>query len=1163
MGTAPKFIHLAVRSAYSLLEGALPVAKLVKLAAADDMPAVAITDTNNLFGALEFSEAASKAGVQPIVGLTLSVDFADEEQPGRRPKGPESYPVIRLLAQNDAGYRAMMALSSAAFVDHDPQKTPHVPFCLLEKYGGDIIALTGGPFGAVDIALGLGQGERAKTRLLSLRDIFSGRLYVELQRHGLTAQKKIEAQLVDLAYEASLPLVATNDAHFVSAEDYEAHDALICIAQGRVVAEEDRPKLTPEHRFKTAGEMAELFDDLPEALDNSLEIARRCTGRPHLRAPILPSFGAEDDVDDDDNADILNVEGLELERLAKQGLTQRLAAHGTAPGYSEEDYWRRLDEEVGIIRDMGFPGYFLIVFDIIRWSKAQGIPVGPGRGSGAASLVALVLSITDLDPLRFGLLFERFLNPERVSMPDFDIDFCPERRDEVIGYIRDRYGADRVAQIITFGKLQARAVLRDVGRVLQMPYGQVDRLCKMVPNNPANPVTLEEAIAGEASLAEERDGDQTVARLLEIGLRLEGLYRHASTHAAGVVIADRPLIDLVPLYRDPRSEMLVTQYNMKWVEQAGLVKFDILGLKTLTVLKKTAALIAEGGKSIELGALPLDDKPTYEMLARAETAGVFQFESAGMRDLLFKANPSNFEDLIALIALFRPGPMENIPKYLASKHGKEKPEFLHDTIVPVVADTYGVIIYQEQVMQIAQVFAGYSLGEADLLRRAMGKKIKSEMDAQRARFVEGAAANGVEKSRAIYVFELVDKFAGYGFNKAHSAAYALIAYQTAYLKANFPVEFLAASMTLDMANTDKLSVFREEAVRLDVAIDPPDINTGGVDFIVENGRIAYGLAAIKNVGRQAIESIVEQRSSGSFKNLGDFASRIDPQAVNRRALENLARAGSFDKLEPNRAAVLDGLHMILQTAARAVGDRTAGQNDLFVGGESGKAAEIHLPATEPWEPLERLNQEFEALGFYLSGHPLDEFKDELARAKVSSWREFETAVRDHGHSGGLIAGIVTSYRNRRSRSGSSFAFVGFSDQSGHFEAVVFSDVLADAAELFEVGQSVILGVEADVDADRVRLRVQSVRAVGAGAGINRTSSRREAARLRIFVNDSEPLKALGNRLEANGGGEVCVVVLDKHSGCEVEIRLAENYQLGPKIEAAIKAVPGVVATDTG
>ena len=1167
MGPAPVFVHLAVRSAYSLLEGALRIPKLVELAVADGMPAVAITDTNNLFGALEFAETVAKAGVQPIVGLTLSVDFADEEVTGRRPKGLETFPAIRLLAQNQTGYGHLMALSSVSFLDHDPQKPPHVPLAALKRHGEDLIALTGGPLGPVDMALGLGQGERAKSRQQTLQAIFGDRLYVELQRHGLSSQNRIEADLVDLAYGASLPLVATNDAHFVSKDDYEAHDALICIAQGRVVAEEDRPKLTPEHRFKTMNEMAELFADLPEALANTCEIARRCTGRPHLHDPILPNFGAGDDAADA-AADVTMVEGRELERQAKEGLAQRLAAHGTAPGFTEEDYWRRLDEEVGIIRGMGFPGYFLIVSDIIKWSKAQRIPVGPGRGSGAGSLVAFVLTITDLDPLRFGLLFERFLNPERVSMPDFDIDFCPDRRDEVIGYIRDKYGHDRVAQIITFGKLQARAVLRDVGRVLQMPYGQVDRLCKMVPNNPASPVTLEEAIASETSLAEERDGDDTVARLLKIGLRLEGLYRHASTHAAGVVIADRPLVDLVPLYRDPRSELLVTQFNMKWVEQAGLVKFDILGLKTLTVLEKAAGLIAARGVSIDLGALPLDDKPTYEMLARAETAGVFQFESAGMRDLLFKAHPSNFEDLIALIALFRPGPMENIPKYLACKHGEEKPEFLHETIVPVVADTYGVIIYQEQVMQIAQVFAGYSLGEADLLRRAMGKKIKSEMDAQRARFIEGAAARGVEDARASYVFDLVNKFAGYGFNKSHSAAYALIAYQTAYLKANYPVEFLAASMTLDMANTDKLSAFREEAMRLDITIDPPSINTSGVEFTVDNGRIAYGLAALKNVGRQAAKAIVDQRKTGgAFEGIGDFARRIDPQAVNRRALENLVRAGAFDTLEPNRAAVLDGLDRILQTASRAIGDRTAGQNDLFVGGEGGRAPDLQLPGTDPWGPLERLNQEFEALGFYLSGHPLDAYKQMLTRARVMSWRDFETAVRDRGHTAGRIAGTVTSCRNRRARSGSRFAFVGFSDQTGQFEAVVFADMLAEAGDLLKVGEAVILGVEADIDGERVRLRVQSVEALDQSDKGPRNDNgskggkAREFTNLRIFINDAEPLDALGLRLETEGRGEVSVVVMDKGTGREVELRLAKTYKLGTEIERAIKAVPGVVALE--
>lgn len=1160
---AAQFVHLSVHSAYSLLEGALRIPKLISLAEANEMPALAITDTNNLFGALEFAQSAAKAGIQPIIGILLSVDFGDEEISNRSPAGAEAIPTLTLLAKDEAGYTNLMALTSSAFIDSDPEKSAYVTLEFLAGHSEGLIALSGGATGPINAALVLGQPARAEKRLKSLHDLFADRFYVELQRHGVNEQIRIESDLVDLAYKANLPLVATNAAHFVSADDYQAHDALICIAEGRVVAEENRRKLTPDHRFKSASEMVELFADVPEAIQNTIEIAKRCAVRPRLRDPMLPDFSTGASSDDGEEASTgeassapIKDEGAELQRQAEEGLRARLDAHGLAPGFTEKDYADRLALEVGIIRDMGFPGYFLIVADIIKWSKAHDISVGPGRGSGAGSLVAWVLTVTDLDPLRFGLLFERFLNPERVSMPDFDIDFCPERREDVIGYIRDKYGADRVAQIITFGKLQARAVLRDVGRVLQMPYGQVDRLCKLVPNNPANPVTLQEAITSETALQEERDGDETVARLLEIGLKLEGLYRHASTHAAGVVIGDRPLQQLVPLYRDPRSEMLVTQFNMKWVEQAGLVKFDILGLKTLTVLEKAVQLVAKRGIEVDLGSLPLGDKPTYEMLARAETAGVFQFESAGMRDLLFKAHPTNFEDLIALVALFRPGPMENIPKYLASKHGEENPEFLHETIEPVVKDTYGVIIYQEQVMQIAQVFAGYSLGEADLLRRAMGKKIKAEMDAQRVRFIEGAAEQDVPKERANYVFDLVDKFAGYGFNKSHSAAYALVAYQTAYLKANHPVEFLAASMTLDMGNTDKLAQFREEALRLDIAINPPDINTSGVEFLVSEGRILYSLAALKNVGRQAVEALVAGRNEdGDFLSIGEFASRIDPHSVNRRALENLARAGAFDKLEANRAAVLGGLDGILQMASRANGDRTSGQNDLFVGGDSGKAPELYLSQVKPWEPLERLGEEFDAVGFYLSGHPLDAYEAVLARAKIKGWRDFETDARDNGHSAGRLAGTVTSRRDRRAKSGSKFAFVGFSDATGQFEAVIFSDELAAYDEILRVGQAVILRVEADVDGDRVRLRVQSVEALGDEAKVLELSS------VKVFVKDESPLEALNSRLSEEGRGKVAVVVMDGSQGREIEVCLAKTYKLGPEVERAIKAVPGVIALE--
>ena len=607
-----------------------------------------------------------------------------------------------------------------------------------------------------------------------------------------------------------LPIVATNEVYFASADDYEAHDALLCIAGGSYVTEDNRRRVSREHYFKTADQMAELFADLPEALANTIEIATRCAYRPTGRKPILPRYVKA--AAHATEAEILELETTELRAQAEAGLEHRLASHALAPGYSREDYQKRLTFEVDVISRMKYPGYFLIVADFIKWAKGSGIPVGPGRGSGAGSVVAWALTITDLDPLRFGLLFERFLNPERVSMPDFDIDFCQDRRDEVIRYVQNKYGADHVAQIITHGKLQARAVLRDVGRVLQMPYGQVDKLCKMVPNNPTNPVTLRQAIDGEPKLQEARDSEPMVARLLEIAQKLEGLYRHASTHAAGIVIGDRPLDELVPLYRDPKSSFPITQFNWKLVEAAGLVKFDFLGLKTLTVLQKAVELIKRGrGIDIDLAGLPLDDRKSYEMLARADTIGVFQLEGTGMRDSLKRLKPDRFEDIIAMVALYRPGPMDNIPTYINRKHGEEPLDCLHAMLAPILKETYGVIIYQEQVMQIAQVMAGFSLGEADLLRRAMGKKDKREMAQQKTRFVDGAIRNGVKRADAEYIFELVDKFAGYGFNKSHAAAYALVSYQTAYLKANFREEFLAASMTLDMGNTDKLAMFVAEA----------------------------------------------------------------------------------------------------------------------------------------------------------------------------------------------------------------------------------------------------------------------------------------------------------------------------------------------------------------
>ena len=837
--TAPKYVHLKVHSAYSLLEGALQIGRIAKLAVANGMPAVGLTDTNNMFGALEFSEKLAEAGLQPIVGCTLQTDMRETggaptayARPGANEPPTKLAGAVAAFARTELGYANLMKLASACHLKPADTEPPHVKIDDLADLSGDLIVLTGGPDGPVDAAIRAGQPELARKRLERLHGIFNGALFVEIQRHGLEHEAATEPQLLELAYDLGIPIVATNECYFATPDDHEAHDALICIADGAYVTEEKRRRYTREHYFKSPEEMAALFADLPEALASTIEIAKRCTFRPTGRKPILPRFVAAPPGASEE--DRLELEAAELRREAEAGLKARLATEPLAPGFTAADYAKRLAYEVDVIAQMKFPGYFLIVADFIKWAKANGIPVGPGRGSGAGSVVAWSLTITDLDPLRFGLLFERFLNPERISMPDFDIDFCQDRRDEVIRYVQGKYGADRVAQIITHGKLQARAVLRDVGRVLQMPYGQVDRLCKLVPNNPANPVTLAQAIEIEPKLQEARDSEPVVARLLEIAQKLEGLYRHASTHAAGMVIGDRPLDELVPLYRDPKSSFPITQFNWKLVEEAGLVKFDFLGLKTLTVLKKAVDLIRRGrGIEVDLLKLPLDDRKTYELLARADTVGVFQLEGTGVRDCLKRLKPDRFEDIMAMTALYRPGPMDNIPTYINRKHGEEPVDYLHPMLEPILKETHGVIIYQEQVLQIAQVMAGYSLGQADILRKAMGKKDKAIMAKQQAEFVAGAVKKGVARDEAAYIFELVDKFAGYGFNKAHTAAYAHVAYYTAYLKANFREEFLAASMTLDMGNTEKLSMYTAEAKKSGIAILPPCINASEVDFLAE------------------------------------------------------------------------------------------------------------------------------------------------------------------------------------------------------------------------------------------------------------------------------------------------------------------------------------------
>jgi len=1132
---AEGFVHLRVRSAYSLLEGAIKADAIGALAVANGMPAVALTDRANLFGALEFSVVTKEMGVQPIIGCALPVTGIGEGPPERWARTP----TVVLLAQNATGWRNLTELSSAAFLDVEASESPHVPWSKVAARAGGLILLSGGADGPVDPLFAAGRTAEGRATLDEMRRVFEDRLYVELQRHNLGSQATAEPALVAWAYDTDTPLVATNDVYFAKAETHGAHDALLCIADGAFLGQEDRRRVSPEHWFKSASDMRRLFADLPEAADNTLEIARRCAFMVRKREPILPRFPTVAGRSEEE----------ELARQAREGLRARLDAAPPAEG--ETPYWDRLEREIGVIQSMGFSGYFLIVSDFMKWAVAQDIPVGPGRGSGAGSVVAWSLLITGIDPLRFGLLFERFLNPERVSMPDFDIDFCQERREDVIAYVQGKYGADRVAQIITFGTLQARAVLRDVGRVMQLPLGQVDRLAKMIPNNPANPVTLARAIDLEPRLQAARGDDEAVAEVLDTALQLEGLYRNASTHAAGLVIADRPLTELAPLYRDPRSSLPATQFNMKWVESAGLVKFDFLGLKTLTVLHRAAKHLERRGAGVALDLLPLDDAATYDLISSGHTVGVFQMEGQGMRDTLRKLRPASVEEITALISLYRPGPMDSIDEYVDCKMGR-RPVRILPGLEAALAETWGVIVYQEQVMQIAQILAGYSLGEADLLRRAMGKKKKEEMDQQRARFLTGAAAHGLAAGDAAAMFERMAKFAGYGFNKCHAAPYALIAYQTAWLKANAPVEFFAASMSLDISNTDKLALFYQDAKRLGVAILAPDVNRSGADFGVEEGQVLYALGAVRNVGQQAMAHVAEVREiGGRFADIFDFLERIDPRAVNKRALENLARAGAFDAIHPNRAQIVAAADSLIAYAQSVAADRASAQESLF--GEQAEAARPRLPKTEPWNPVEKLDAELAAVGFYLSGHPLGDMVEVLRRHRATLFID-ALAAAAAGAEAFRMAGMVRRRQERSSStsSGGKFAFVSLSDPTGEYEVLFPPETLRRCRDVLEPGRAVVLKVRAKAADGEVRF-------FGDDAQPLERAIEQVAAGLRIHLSPAvAELDVLKKRLQPSqsGGGEV-IFVAAFAGGREVEMKLPGRYQLDPALRGALKIAPGV------
>ena len=1163
MSSAAQFVHLRVHSEYSLLQGAIRLKSLPDLCIEADMPAVAVTDKNNLFCALEFSVSASSKGVQPIIGCQIDIQYTD-------PKVGESLPKVApiiLIAQSEKGYQNLMKLNSCLYLDEDKRGFPRVDLIQLKDHSDDLICLSGGPDGPLGSLIEEGQIDKAINYASNLLEIFGDRFYIELQRHpeedGLPAlEQKTEPFFLKIATEMEIPVVATNDVHFLTSEAYESHDALLCIADGAYVdQQEPRRRLTRQHYFKTSSEMLALFADIPEAIENTIEIAKRCSFMVSCRDPILPKF-ADDEV-------------AELRRQANEGLQKRLSVIPHAA--SIEDYQKRLDFELNVIINMGFPGYFLIVADFIQWSKKNKIPVGPGRGSGAGSLVAYSLTITDLDPIRYSLLFERFLNPDRVSMPDFDIDFCMDRREEVIRYVQEKYGHDRVGQIITFGALLSKAAIRDIGRVLQMPYGQVDRLAKMIPVEGVKPVSIEKAIEEEPRLKEEAKNEEVVQRLLHYGKEVEGLLRNAATHAAGVVIGDRPLDSLVPLYKDQKSDMPATQYNMKWVEQSGLVKFDFLGLKTLTVIQNAVELILKSGRPLhvsadgselyapqtgaenEINAIPLDDEATYQLYSSAKTYAVFQVESQGMMDALKRMKPNCIEDIVALVALYRPGPMENIPAYCEVKNGLKERISIHPLIDDILEETQGIIVYQEQVMQIAQVMAGYSLGEADLLRRAMGKKIKEAMDAERPKFEKGAAENGVDTSKASEIFDLLEKFANYGFNKSHAAAYAVVSYQTAWLKTNHPLEFMAGVMNCDIHLTEKLAIYFEKVVKkeLELSFVPPCINKSNATFSVVNGDLVYGLGALKNVGIEAMQLITEARGSTSFSTLFDFARRVDLKRIGKRPLEMLVRAGAFDQLDSNRKRVFAALEDLVNYSVAVHEQKSSNQVSLF--GETGDdLPEPRIKDFQDWLPAERLAEEYIAIGFYLSDHPLGDYASALKRNGVLTLDEVVSKA-EAGPFIAKMAGVVANRQERKSARGNRFAFLQLSDKTGSYEATLFSDVLEKSREYIETGSKILITAEASLESDQIKLLARSISPLDLGI------SNVDAEGMRIFVNDEKVISSVASVLDQSkdqvklgAKGPIYLRLINSTLPGEVEIDLGENFPINPQIRGAIKSLSGVV-----
>ena len=1040
------FIHLRNHSNFSLAEGMLSFDYLSKFCIENFQPAIAITDTSNMFGVLEFSLKMVSLGIQPIIGIQVEIAESsfDEINVGE----------VVLIAKNDQGYKNLLKISSNFTTNSQFKKI--VSYNDLKKYHDGLILLTGGvEKGFIGYPASIANRKIVHIRLKLLQEIFDDNLYIEIQRHGMSTEDVSEPLLLNAAKDLNLPIVATNDCYFQSPDKYYSHQILTCIDKGLTISSPNRRVLTREHYLKNTDQMTELFKDLPEAIENTIIIAKRSSFLVKGHKPILPRFPDLDNITENDYLIKISLEGLEKRfQMSLENFSSD----------KKSTYNERLKNELDIINNMGFSGYFLIVYDFIKWSKDNNIPVGPGRGSGAGSIVAWALQITDLDPMKWGLLFERFLNPERVSMPDFDIDFCQDRRGEVIDYVRNRYGHDRVAQIITFGSLQAKAAIRDVGRVMEMPYGHVDKIAKLIPLIPANPLTIQEAINSEELLRKEMSDNDQVKSLLLTAIDLEGLNRHVSTHAAGLVIGDRPLNELVPLYKLNDEEMPATQFNMKFVEKAGLVKFDFLGLKTLTILSKAESLIKKKQEKFNLSNILLNDVKTYEMLSTGDTIGVFQLESAGMRDVLIGLKPDRFEDIIAVVSLYRPGPMENIPTYINRKHGNENIDYMHVDLEEVLKETYGIFIYQEQVLRAAQVLANFSLGSADILRRAMGKKDQDEMFQQKNAFLEGAKHKGLDENKANEIFDQISAFAGYGFNKSHAAAYALIAYQTAWIKCNFPKEFFASMMSIEFNNSEKLSTFYHDLKRLNISLKPPCINNSKNYFSIENADnkdpfIRYSLSSLKNVGNEAIVKIVQTRNEkGIFNNIDDFLNKVPYNCIGKKALESLIKSGAFDCLENNRNKLFSSIDLMLNYSQAIQKDMISNQENLFNNIDNSELM-IDIPEVLEWTFLEKLNNEFTSLGIYLSSHPLDNFSIVMENLKIiSSSHLLENLKTNFEKKIIQLCGLIFKVQKRQSPRG-KWATIQLNDLGGNCEIVLYSDILEKYEFLLNESKPILIDAE--------------------------------------------------------------------------------------------------------